>query len=379
MYKKLRKKRRNNYRSFIFYNKNKKNNLIKKKIKYSFCHGNKNEKEFQLDMKLELYYRESQKRLENLNENISVLRKREVTLLILKEQLEYDVNETNMAVRKLKIDEEKLAQLTIQEGQLLKEHGWITKKQKEQIEWFKKENKKLNQFVNEEELLHIQSWKSIKCSKKKLYNLIKLPIFLRPCDTILKQIDRWENIWIFEEDVDIIKYPSYINVIKRPMSFSRCRENLYNNKYKSILHFSKDVNQIWENAKKFNPPGNKVHVLADIYNKQFNKLLEKILSKKNQLESHMVKKSVSLKLDTMLMKKQNTENVFLINDELNELSRRLNNLPPKEFEKVIKLVKKYKCLEIGNLNLKKTTHLQVLPTYILRQLQKIVRKNINNQ
>lgn len=377
MVRKQRKKRTNKYKSFNVYSnylKKIKNSLLKKTVKYAFSYGNKNEKEYQLDMKLELYYKESQKRLKNLNESMSALKKREATLAILKEQLEHEIYETNLVITKLKMDEEKLAQLAVQEGQLLKEHGWITKKQKEQIEWFRNDNKKLSQFIHEEELLHIQSWKTTHSEKKQLCNAINLPISLKPCDTLLKQMDRWENIWIFEEDVDIIKYPSYLNVIKQPMSFSRCRQNLYNNNYKSLLHFAKDVNQIWENAKKFNPRGNKVHILADIYHKQFNKLLERAIGRQNQLEPHMLQKTIKLKLELKLFEKQKIENIPLTTNEINNLSGKLINLVPGQLGKVMKLVKKYQCLELGNINLKRTIDLKVLPISVLRQLQELVKR-----
>jgi len=262
-------KKKLNRREFKFFDIKKLNKskvkLFQKDFKYASDYENKNEEEHQLDIKLDLYYKESQKRLKNLNDDILALKKREVTLTVLKKQLNFDINETDLAIRNLKRDENKirtripwLLQLSLQEGQLLKEHGWITKKQKEQIEWFIKENKKISQYIHEEELLHMHSSKRINCNKKKTFDSKQLPTFLKPCDTLLKHVDTWKNVWIFEEDVDTIKYPSYLEVVNKPMSFSQCRENLSRNKYKNLEQFGRDVNQIWENAKKFNPPGNKV-------------------------------------------------------------------------------------------------------------------------
>nr|XP_043639027.1 transcription factor GTE9-like [Erigeron canadensis] len=97
------------------------------------------------------------------------------------------------------------------------------------------------------------------------------PILKKQCDGLLKKLMTHPHGWVFNNPVDVVtlKIPDYFDVIKNPMDFGTIKEKLSSGKYSSPLEFLADVRLTFSNAMTYNPPGNDVHVMADVLSKFF--------------------------------------------------------------------------------------------------------------
>eukprot|EP00960_Hanusia_phi_P064782 765911-Hanusia_phi.AAC.4 len=80
----------------------------------------------------------------------------------------------------------------------------------------------------------------------------------------------------FSEPVDAKKLgiPDYFKVIKHPMDLGTILGNIKSDAYKSFSDFKDDVVLTFDNAMRYNPPGNYVHGLAAKFKKRFLELCE---------------------------------------------------------------------------------------------------------
>eukprot|EP00494_Astrolonche_serrata_P025121 UN25382 len=94
------------------------------------------------------------------------------------------------------------------------------------------------------------------------WDIEKLPDYLRPCAGLLQTLYNSPNIEVFTQPVNTRIYTNYLRVVHRPMCLNDVRQNLFTRKYLDYRIFLKDINTIWQNAKKFNPIANRVHTWA---------------------------------------------------------------------------------------------------------------------
>ncbi|XP_076896557.1 transcription factor GTE8-like [Bidens hawaiensis] len=97
------------------------------------------------------------------------------------------------------------------------------------------------------------------------------PILKKQCESLLKKLMTHQHGWVFNKPVDVValKIPDYFNVIKNPMDLGTIKEKLSSGKYSSPLEFLADVRLTFSNAMTYNPPGNDVHIMADVLSKFF--------------------------------------------------------------------------------------------------------------
>lgn len=97
------------------------------------------------------------------------------------------------------------------------------------------------------------------------------PILKKQCEGLLKKLMTHPHGWVFNKPVDVVvlKIPDYFNVIKNPMDLGTIKEKLSSGKYSSLLEFVADVRLTFANAMTYNPPGNDVHIMADVLSKFF--------------------------------------------------------------------------------------------------------------
>ncbi|KAJ9562627.1 hypothetical protein OSB04_007787 [Centaurea solstitialis] len=105
----------------------------------------------------------------------------------------------------------------------------------------------------------------------------------KQCENLLKKLMSHQHGWVFNKPVDVValKIPDYFNVIKKPMDLGTVKEKLGSGNYSTPFQFLADVRLTFSNAMTYNPPGNDVHVMADILSKFFElrwKPIEKKLS-----------------------------------------------------------------------------------------------------
>lgn len=93
----------------------------------------------------------------------------------------------------------------------------------------------------------------------------------KQCENLLKKLMTHQHGWVFNKPVDVValKIPDYFNVIKKPMDLGTIKVKLSSGNYSSPLQFAADVRLTFSNAMTYNPPGNDVHIMADILSKFF--------------------------------------------------------------------------------------------------------------
>ena len=75
-----------------------------------------------------------------------------------------------------------------------------------------------------------------------------------------------------------LNIPTYFQVIKKPMDFSKIRENLNQGQYENAKEFEADVRQVFKNCYLFNPPGDVIHQTG----REFEKVFDSEWSQKRQ-------------------------------------------------------------------------------------------------
>ncbi|KAI3713271.1 hypothetical protein L1987_71845 [Smallanthus sonchifolius] len=124
------------------------------------------------------------------------------------------------------------------------------------------------------------------------------PILKKQCEGLLKKLMTHQHGWVFNKPVDVValKIPDYFNVIKNPMDLGTIKEKLSSGKYSSPLEFLTDVRLTFSNAMTYNPPGNDVHIMADVLSKFFE-LRWKPIEKKfpvNSPQQHLLHEEIDL-------------------------------------------------------------------------------------
>ena len=68
---------------------------------------------------------------------------------------------------------------------------------------------------------------------------------------------------VFGSPVDVSQFPQYPNVVKEPMDFGTMRVKVAEDQYADLQDFLADAQLVLDNARRFNPPGSDVHVMAN--------------------------------------------------------------------------------------------------------------------
>lgn len=164
------------------------------------------------------------------------------------------------------------------------------------------------------------------------------PILKKQCEALLKKLMTHQHGWVFNKPVDVValKIPDYFNVIKNPMDLGTIKEKLSSGKYSSPLEFLADVRLTFSNAMTYNPPGNDVHIMADVLSKFFEirwKPIEKKLPV-NSSQQHLLHEVIDLIKPAPPSKKRKVSSIeqehlpdpvklVMTNEEKHNLSREL--------------------------------------------------------
>jgi len=260
------------------------------------------------------------------------------------EGIESKNNDLKEALKILKNEEKQLRQKKRQQ----------TKKQRLEISKIESEIRELKRQVRSSAgylpRCHRRSRKRV--SK---YKAINLPPHLKPCDTILRRLDRLEHIYIFDEPVDVSKYPDYSMIIKKPMSLEQVRKKLYEVKYSNIHEFAKDVRLIWANARTYNPAINPVHCWA----KQYSGIFESLYKRASPTSA-------------ALPRKPEFKNAKLAPAEVESLQNELSDLPSNSMRAVVDFLRKECPQKYHNNEI--TIDLDSIPPNVILKLKILVSK-----
>lgn len=67
----------------------------------------------------------------------------------------------------------------------------------------------------------------------------------------------------FAKPVDINIFKDYPNVIKQPIDFATIKAKVDSGAYKGPQHFFDDMKLVFSNARRYNPPGSDVNLMAN--------------------------------------------------------------------------------------------------------------------
>ncbi|XP_023526259.1 transcription factor GTE9-like isoform X1 [Cucurbita pepo subsp. pepo] len=113
-------------------------------------------------------------------------------------------------------------------------------------------------------------------------------ILMKQCEQLLKRVMSHQYGWVFNTPVDVVKLnlPDYFTIIKHPMDLGTVKTKLSSGAYSSPLDFLADVRLTFTNAMTYNPPGNDVHVMADVLNSFFDMRWKAIEKKLPKMDGH---------------------------------------------------------------------------------------------
>lgn len=89
---------------------------------------------------------------------------------------------------------------------------------------------------------------------------------------LIKKLKKHKVAWPFTEPVDPVKLdiPDYFEIIKHPMDFGTIEKKLDKHLYSTPEQMQNDVNLVFNNANKYNPPGSDICLMVDQLKKYFD-------------------------------------------------------------------------------------------------------------
>ena len=98
----------------------------------------------------------------------------------------------------------------------------------------------------------------------------------RKLEDVLNKLQKLDKMFVFAYPVTEDIAPGYFSVISKPMDFSTLRANLKNNHYLSAYPFCVDVETMFRNALKYNPPATEIHQFAASMLERARRMLNKM-------------------------------------------------------------------------------------------------------
>ncbi|KAG5391164.1 hypothetical protein IGI04_032705 [Brassica rapa subsp. trilocularis] len=91
------------------------------------------------------------------------------------------------------------------------------------------------------------------------------------CSALLERLMKHKHGWVFNAPVDVkgLGLHDYFAIIEHPMDLGTVKSALANNLYKSPREFAEDVRLTFHNAMTYNPPGQDVHIMAEVLLQMF--------------------------------------------------------------------------------------------------------------
>ncbi|KAI4388272.1 hypothetical protein MLD38_000614 [Melastoma candidum] len=110
-------------------------------------------------------------------------------------------------------------------------------------------------------------------SKASMFGLDKQSSLFKSCYSLLTKLMKHNYGWVFNSPVDVkdLGLHDYFTIISQPMDLGTAKTKLKGCSYESPQEFAYDVRLTFQNAMKYNPPGQDVHLMADTLLKLFEK------------------------------------------------------------------------------------------------------------
>ncbi|XP_072971890.1 transcription factor GTE9-like isoform X1 [Typha angustifolia] len=143
-------------------------------------------------------------------------------------------------------------------------------------------------------------------------------MLMKQCEALLKRLMAHPHAWVFNTPVDVVKLniPDYFQVIKHPMDLGTVKSKITSGAYSSPWGFVSDVRLAFTNAMTYNPPGNDVHVMADVMSKFFETRWKPVEKKLTAADA--------------ALKKETKETKPVLQPKKRKASPQIHSIPPQE-------------------------------------------------
>ncbi|KAL0051058.1 hypothetical protein WJX82_001222 [Trebouxia sp. C0006] len=105
-------------------------------------------------------------------------------------------------------------------------------------------------------------------------------LVLRQCATCLKSVTAHKWAFPFAKPVDINLFKDYPNIIAKPMDFATIKANMEGGVYKEPQQFYDGMKLVFNNARRYNPPGSDVNLMASGVEEKFEERWQALLAPK---------------------------------------------------------------------------------------------------
>ncbi|KAL0884522.1 hypothetical protein Bca101_008503 [Brassica carinata] len=121
------------------------------------------------------------------------------------------------------------------------------------------------------------------------------------CSALLERLMKHKHGWVFNAPVDVkgLGLHDYFTIIEHPMDLGTVKSTLTNNLYKSPREFAEDVRLTFHNAMTYNPPGQDVHIMAQVLLQMFEERWAVIESDYNREMRFVTAYEMNLPASTM--------------------------------------------------------------------------------
>ncbi|KAG5387490.1 hypothetical protein IGI04_038960 [Brassica rapa subsp. trilocularis] len=121
------------------------------------------------------------------------------------------------------------------------------------------------------------------------------------CSALLERLMKHKHGWVFNTPVDVkgLGLHDYFTIIEHPMDLGTVKSTLTNNMYKSPREFAEDVRLTFHNAMTYNPPGQDVHIMAQVLLQMFEERWAVIESDYNREMRFVTAYEMNLPASTM--------------------------------------------------------------------------------
>ncbi|KAJ0250804.1 Transcription factor GTE4 [Hirschfeldia incana] len=121
------------------------------------------------------------------------------------------------------------------------------------------------------------------------------------CSALLERLMKHKHGWVFNAPVDVkgLGLHDYFAIIEHPMDLGTVKSTLTNNLYKSPREFAEDVRLTFHNAMTYNPPGQDVHIMAQVLLQMFEERWAVIESDYNREMRFVTAYEMNLPASTM--------------------------------------------------------------------------------
>ncbi|KAH0851591.1 hypothetical protein HID58_036884 [Brassica napus] len=121
------------------------------------------------------------------------------------------------------------------------------------------------------------------------------------CSALLERLMKHKHGWVFNAPVDVkgLGLHDYFTIIEHPMDLGTVKSTLTNNMYNSPREFAEDVRLTFHNAMTYNPPGQDVHIMAQVLLQMFEERWAVIESDYNREMRFVTAYEMNLPASTM--------------------------------------------------------------------------------